>query len=130
MTDRPEDGGRPEHRPDVRHEREGVSGLAVAAAFVGTLVFGTGLALAAAALTTVGARALRPSGIFGERALPAPDRVADIRQTLFDQPQSGAALRERQRRELDHFGWVDRGRGLVRLPIGAAIDLVAKGQRP
>lgn len=33
-------------------------------------------------------------------------------------------LRERQSRDLDSYGWVDRDRGIVHIPIDRAIDLV------
>jgi len=41
-----------------------------------------------------------------------------------------AKLRERERQTLNSYGWVDEERGLVRIPIGRAVELVAGGMRP
>jgi len=35
-------------------------------------------------------------------------------------------LRTRQERQLESYGWVDRKAGIVQLPIGRAMDLVAR----
>ena len=34
-------------------------------------------------------------------------------------------LREAESNILDHYGWVDRSAGVVRIPIARAIDLLA-----
>ena len=39
-------------------------------------------------------------------------------------------LRERQRRELESWGWVDRKAGIAKIPIDRAIDIVAKEGSP
>src|SRR5262245_3271502 len=37
-------------------------------------------------------------------------------------------LRSREREALDHYGWVDRDQGIVRIPVDRAIDLIAQKQ--
>ena len=74
--------------------------------------------------TRVGA--IRPSRQFPEHALGAPRDVAGVRQDLFRIARPQPTEKERSRRELESFGWVDRERGIVRIPVEAAIDIVAR----
>ena len=73
--------------------------------------------------------ALRPSGGFPEQHLGPRHMVARVRQDLFGE-QRGKSFNAERRAELESWGWVDPGRGLVRVPIDVAIDLVASGRRP
>ena len=70
--------------------------------------------------------ALRPdfSGPHGQRA--APDQLSHIEETLIWNTRRGLDLRERQRAELQNWGWVDRKAGLAIIPIDEAIDIVVK----
>ena len=88
------------------------------------LCFGTYLFLRERLLT------LRPSFRFPEQALGAPREVANVRQEVFQIPHPVPSVRERQRAALERFGWVDRGRGIVHIPIDAAIELVARESAP
>lgn len=55
--------------------------------------------------------------------------VTDLHTGLFAEPAAGELLKRRQRAELAHYGWVDRERGIVRVPIEVAIDrVVAEGR--
>ena len=47
-----------------------------------------------------------------------------MERTLFGTPMQGTRLVQAQRVRLDSFGWVDRTRGVVHIPVDAAIDLV------
>jgi hypothetical protein len=50
--------------------------------------------------------------------------VSNIRTDLYEgRPGRGELDKARQRRALHQFSWVDRERGLVRIPIERAIDL-------
>jgi hypothetical protein len=68
---------------------------------------------------------LRPSYRFPERDLPAPHDVATVRQELFRVADPRPTLQEEQRAGLARFGWVDRERGIVRVPISTAMEIVA-----
>jgi len=70
--------------------------------------------------------AIRPSRRFPEQALGAPGDVAGVRQDLFRIARPQPTEKERDRRELERFGWVDREHGIVRIPVEAAIDIVAR----
>jgi hypothetical protein len=68
----------------------------------------------------------RPFRVFPEQALGPRRAVARTPQDLFEEGGPGRALNERKRRELESYGWVDRERRIVRIPIDAAIDLVVE----
>ena len=55
--------------------------------------------------------------------------VSNVHTELFRRPLAGELLKERQRQALGRYGWVDQQRGVVRVPIDVAIELVAK-ERP
>lgn len=71
----------------------------------------------------------------GERPpLPLPPEVARSKVGMVELQQFEVAMRgERdrgaRRQRLESFGWVDRGAGIVHVPIEHAMDLVAKGVR-
>jgi hypothetical protein len=59
---------------------------------------------------------------------PAPPEISHVEQTPADTARRGPALNQEQRRALDEWGWVDRQRGIAKIPIEQAIDLVAREQ--
>ena len=69
---------------------------------------------------------LRPTGAFPERSLGPRRPEARVRQDLFDERGLAPTLNQVRRAELESFGWVDRPRGVVRIPIERAIDLVSE----
>ena len=56
---------------------------------------------------------------------PPPPEIGIVEQTLARDARRGLDLRDAQRRSLEQWGWVDRSRGIARVPIERAIDLVA-----
>jgi hypothetical protein len=72
----------------------------------------------------------------GERpALPLPPEVGQskiglVEQELFQLSFRGERERDAKRRHLESWGWVDREKGVVHMPIERAMDLTAKGVRP
>lgn len=61
-------------------------------------------------------------------AAEAPREIGGVEQTRIGEDY-GARLLAGQRRALESFGWVDEGRGIVRIPIDRAMRLVAEGER-
>ena len=59
------------------------------------------------------------------RGRRAPDEIGIVDQTLIGIQNSGLRLRARHREMLDHYAWIDREHGVARIPIRAAIDIVA-----
>ncbi len=96
--------------------RIAVAGLVVAA--VGVFVAGALLE------STTGA--LRPdlAGRGGPRA--APETLSQVEQTPIRETRTASDLRQMQLRDLEGWGWVDRKKGLAKIPIDQAMEIVAK----
>jgi hypothetical protein len=56
-------------------------------------------------------------------------KIGMVEQQLFEVAQRGARDRAGRLERLGSYGWVDRGAGIAHIPIGDAMDLVAKGVR-
>jgi hypothetical protein len=56
---------------------------------------------------------------------PPPDP-----QLIPDEPHDLTSVRQEEEQVLDSYGWIDKGRGLIRIPIARAIELVAKEGLP
>jgi hypothetical protein len=64
-----------------------------------------------------------------------PSEVSAVETTLFDERAQGLEDRAAAEAWLSSYGWVDRERGIVHIPIDAAIDLylrrrAASGEAP
>ena len=55
---------------------------------------------------------------------PAAAQPSSLRHELFDTARDGADARASATRALQQYGWVDRGAGVVRIPIDQAIAAV------
>jgi hypothetical protein len=110
---------------DIRLEDDRVLGGRVLLLWL-VFVVGT-IALSLVAWAFLGERehVLHPAHDFSEAALPAPHRVAGVRQHPFGLPHPRPTLAEQQRLELQHFEWVDKEQGLLRIPIEDAMRIVA-----
>ena len=111
---------------DARHETTDASVVGVISVAVG-LVVALGVALVGVSLVFVGFTArpltLRPpaAGIQnagGYAPTPKPELSPDPMAAL-------AAVRAEEAERLHGYAWVDRGAGVVRIPIERAMDLVA-----
>lgn len=61
---------------------------------------------------------------------PAPSTIGLLEQSLIVDTDRGARLLEKQRAELETWGWVDADAGVARIPIGTAIDLLVTSPLP
>jgi hypothetical protein len=115
--------------PELHQEEDRVPASKVLLALFVTLVLSA--VLVAWAVQAVDARQaeLRPSGALLDRWLGPRHEVAGVREDVFGE-QRGPSLERQQRAVLDGYGWVDRDRGIVHIPIQRAIDLVVAGRRP
>jgi hypothetical protein len=57
-------------------------------------------------------------------------KIGMVEQQLFENANHAQALRQEQERRLHSYGWVDKQKGLVHMPIERAIDLSVRGERP
>jgi hypothetical protein len=113
-------------RPDVsRQSDELPSGLILRTLLV-TAMIAVSLCFATHLILRARMGQLRPSNSFPEGQLSAPHDVANVRQELFRVARPRPTLQDEQRAGLAGFGWVDRGRGIVRIPIETAMAILAR----
>jgi hypothetical protein len=75
-------------------------------------------------------RRLRPDGRFPEAALGTPREVAGVRPGLFEDTQPLPSLEQRQRAELRQYHWVDKKRGIARIPVEQATRVYLEQSAP
>jgi hypothetical protein len=69
----------------------------------------------------------------GPPPLPAElgqSKIGMLEQRLFENSNQAQVMTRVQRQKLEQYGWVDRERGVVRIPIGEAMERVVAGERP
>jgi hypothetical protein len=93
--------------------------------FVLTFCLGGLLSAGAYVLLCARQEKLRPSGQFSEAQLPLRDRVSEVLQQPYEVAHPRPDAKQRAADSLEHFGWVDRSRGLVRIPVSRAMELMA-----
>jgi hypothetical protein len=104
----------------VRVEDDRVSrGPLVATAAVACLV-GVVAVLVSSAILAAGTSKSLPS-----RPPRASPQIGLVEQTLLADAKRGLDEKARQRRSLDRLEWIDRSRGLARIPIDDAMTLVS-----
>jgi hypothetical protein len=87
-------------------------------------------------LCVVAGLVLRARGRTIERAatvasVPRPEsEVSHVRTALFSERGAGERLKRLQRERLEHYAWVDRRRGVVKIPIDVAIGLELEEHAP
>jgi hypothetical protein len=118
-------------RPDVRQEEDHLSWKRV-------LLVALAITLAMAAvgvwswlLLREKEAELRPSGQYPELDIGPRSEVVGIQQRIFPErgrgePGPGQAINQRKREELARFGWTDKEKGLVDVPIDDAMQLVVE----
>ena len=118
----------PGSSPTPPREKEGIRwGLVGLIAIVSLGVFTLGGGWAAWILA-------KPDGRLTMRSTSAPpelgqDEIGIVNQRLFEEGASATPLRQAQRKRLGSYGWVDREKGLIHMPIERAMQLVAEGRR-
>jgi hypothetical protein len=112
---------------EFRQAEEGVDRRALVITWTVLLPLLVVLAVVASALFGAARRKHAAQGV---EELPVPGgEVSNVHTDLFRRPAAGELLKERQRKTLDRYGWVDRQHGIVRVPIDVAMAVVAK-ERP
>lgn len=119
-----------DRRPEVRQERDAVPLRGIFLIGLATLLVGAALSAWAAGLVRERERALRPSGEFPEQRVLLPEDVYGVHQGLFGEVPNAELYDRDPRRDLATFGWLDKERRVVRIPIDAAMKLRADGKRP
>jgi hypothetical protein len=117
-------------RPDVRQEDDAVPWRFISLVAAGVIAVAAFLIVWAWLILESRSAALRPSGAYPERDIKAIAPVSGVQQELFGGEGPGEALNRRRRSALERFEWVDRERGLVRVPIEEAMRRVAEEAAP
>jgi hypothetical protein len=101
----------------------------IVAVGIGSLaIFGVSSALTVAwmerARTEMNPAFAQPPSEAGQR------KIGMVEQQLLENANRAQVLREQQERRLHSYGWVDKEKGLVHIPIDRALDLSLRGERP
>ncbi len=96
--------------------------VALAVFFLGSLAAGIGMKAVQ--------RRVNPDGPALVPYAAGQGKIGIVEQRLFEHSNQGPAWREAARRHLDAYGWVDREKGIVHIPIARAMELVERGARP
>lgn len=115
--------------PDLYQEEDAVPAWKVLLAVAAVVVISAILTVWAVSANAAHMAAFRPSGTFPELWLGPRHIVSMVRQDVFGE-QRGVSFNAEQRAALERWAWVDPERGIVRIPIRAAMDLVASGRQP
>lgn len=88
-----------------------------------------------ASLAAIGAMKRQQARINPEGPAPLPaelgkSKIGIIEQRLFESSNQAEVVREVQRAKLESYGWVDRTRGIIRIPVEQGMQLVIAGKRP
>ena len=114
----------------VAQEEDLLAGRAITVIAALVVLLTLVMCLWAARLLAGHERAQRPSLIFPEAALPRPSEASAIEQESFGRVPQARVDRLAQRERLSSYGWVQRERGTVHIPIDRAIDLYLAEQVP
>jgi hypothetical protein len=116
-----------EHDPHVRSEEDRISTGTILAVGIASL-----LLFFFASLAT-GIYWRRSAGELPATPVPAEigrSKIGMVEQQPFETAERGARDRAVREERLGTYGWVDRRRGVVHVPIDVAMGLVAQGARP
>ncbi|WP_437949106.1 hypothetical protein WME98_52455 [Sorangium sp. So ce296] len=124
-------------RPDVRQEEDLLPWRRILAVAFAVVVIFFLLGIWSWMILRGREAELRPAGRTLARAKEGFEPrgvVAGVDQRLFQRTASGeeglgTMLNRRKREELGRFGWADRGRGIVQIPIEDAMSLVVEESR-
>ena len=115
---------------DIHQEEEVIPWRRILFSALLGLAIMAALIVAASRSLSSGEAKSRPSGVFPEEHLGPRRSVMEVQQDLFGEGGFGLALNARKHKELSSFGWVDRDKRRVRIPIDQAMTLVVEGSRP
>lgn len=96
-----------------------VGGVVLVVLLVGSMALMSGLLSRLRSDEAAASPKASPLAGYGPQTPPAPrlqtDPVGDLR-----------GMRALEQQQLGHYGWVDRGRGVVHIPIARAMELLAQ----
>jgi hypothetical protein len=96
---------------------------------VALVVFFVGSVAAGLAMRAV-RQEVNPDGPVAMPGEAGKAKIGMIEQRLFEHANMGPVWRQAAHQRLQSFGWVDKEKGIVHIPIDRAMELVEKGARP
>jgi hypothetical protein len=117
------------HDFEVHQELDEVRTRALVAIGIASIVVGTIGVFFAGVIVSLVVGSLRPDQAPRGGPAAVPRTLSGIEQTPIWQTSAGEDLRDRQRRELERWSWVDRNAGVANIPIDRAMDLVVEESR-
>ena len=112
-----------EHR-EVTYMDDIVPRVLILRILLWTAIISVSLCVIAYLILIAREHAIRPDGRFPERYLPAPHEVANVRQEPFAPAVPAASMFDDEHVLLRSYGWVDRDKHLVRIPVERAVELM------
>jgi hypothetical protein len=124
----------PERHDDVTYMPDLVPRGFVLRLLIAMIAISIVLCVVAYLLLRMRESALRPGRAFPEAKLGAPRQVSGLREAPFAESPSRPLLQERQRILVNSYGWVDRQKRVVHIPVKRAMELelqrAAAGAQP
>jgi hypothetical protein len=118
------------HGQDIHHETTDVNLTGITRLAMGSLIVIVGILLFVLGFERVLAHFFAdttPPAPLSERAETGKDRLPKSPVVLqTDEPGVLRQLRTEEDAILNHYAWVDKNQGVVRIPIDRALDLIAK----
>jgi hypothetical protein len=113
----------------IAQEPEATHRSVIAVVSLSVLIFAVCLGVIAERVFELRTRRL-PHAVTARSRPAIADEVSHVRTALFRKPAAGELIKAGQETSLQHYGWVDRGHGVVRIPIDVAIDLEVREAQP
>lgn len=116
------------HLQPASQESEHIGVGVILSVTIWVLIVGGILSVIAGFVLSVRSKSLPHAPAATAAARPEPE-VSNVRAELFSNPGAAERLKAQQLHALEHYGWVDREHGIVRIPIDVAMDLESKEPR-
>jgi hypothetical protein len=107
--------------PEAQADEHVASFKVVAVGIVSLLVFGAAVVWSSRILRGT-ARTLQPTGPIAPGKDIGQAEIGIVDQTPFETTRGAERYRRRDLEMLSSYGWVDRDKGIIHIPIDAAID--------
>ena len=117
-------------RPAMPQEEDRIEWRRVLLGFAAMLAVIAPMVVAANSILKAREQRIRPGGLFPEQDLSPRALKSEVHEDLFSaNPGFGQALNDQKGRALSTYGWVDRERRIIRVPIDQAMDIVVEENR-
>jgi hypothetical protein len=121
-----------EHRFEVRQEEDNVPGRTLVRVGLSAVVISVAAVVGSTALLGRAGQAKLgggPAERVAKHGYTAPPTIGLLEQTLIEHEERGVQQREREEGRLREYGWVDRARGVVHIPIDRAMAVIVDENR-